>query len=421
MKKIVFITNRLPFPNNDGRKNILSQYINHIKKIFPNAKIFNFSFIDEMKYLESVPVNIEKVYLLDKPGFLEKIFNIIFYSLLLKKWPLQVSLFFSRKTKKKIDRLVNQINPDVIIFDMIRVSEYLSKYYQGKTILNYDDILSLRYLRQINHIEYIPSIFGGMKFKLPYFAKEVFQLNKIKELVLRFESNLLSKYEKNVSYRFDHLIFTSPKEAKSFKNTTNHVSSIGIPMVFDVEKQKISRSYNKNKIVFLGRMDIPHNVSAVLYFVNNIWNRIKKTNPEAQFHIVGMNPVKEISCLNDDKNGIVVTGEVSNVKDYIYDAAVFVAPLLYGTGIKTKIIESLALGIPVVSTTIGAEGIPYKNKVDMYISDDSLEFTQYTLDLMNNKDLNFQSSYNGQLIIKKHFSQEAVKELWCSILEKKVL
>lgn len=418
MKKIVFVTNRLPFPGNDGRKNILNQYINDIKEIYPNAQIFNFSFIDEKKYLKFIPDTIDKVFTLNKPGLLEKMFNIFLYSLLLRKWPLQVSIFFSRKTKKKINKLVNEINPDVIIFDMVRVSEYLCKEYKGKSILNYDDILSLRYKRQISYIEFIPNIIGGMKYKLPIFFNRIIQNNKIKRFILEQESKLLSKYEKDVTYRFNHLVFTSPKEAELFKESTQHVSCVGIPMVFELEKSKFNRSYDKNKVVFLGRMDIPHNVSAVLYFVKNIWPNIKKMNPEASFHVVGMKPVREISCLNSESNGIVVTGEVPSVKDYIYDAAVFVAPLLYGTGIKTKIVESLALGIPVVSTKIGAEGIPCKNNIDMYITDDPDRFTDYTVALMNNKELNNRISNNGKYLIENNFSNKIIKKVWSSILDK---
>ena len=108
MKKIMFITNRLPFPNTDGRKNMLLQYIRQMKEIYPGSELVNLSFVDDAKYLKDRPDEIDRLVCLELPGLAEKLFNIMLYSLLLRKWPLQVSLYYSRKTHRKVKDYQNR-------------------------------------------------------------------------------------------------------------------------------------------------------------------------------------------------------------------------------------------------------------------------------------------------------------------------
>ncbi len=385
MKKILFVTNRLPFPETDGRKKILLQYIKTLKKVFISAEIFNISYVDNMDDLRQRPEEISELITLEKPNIVEKIFNIAFYTILLRKYPIQVSLFYRRKNKEKINNLVEKINPDIIIYDMVRVAEYVSTNNNVIKVMNYDDLLSLRYKRQMDWIQYIPSIFGG--FKMPQFLNQLFNLKRIQLAVLEFESKLLEGYETRVAKRFDHLLFTSPNEAALFKELTGHSSCRGIPMTFERNLKEINNTFSRSKIVFVGKMDIPHNVSAVLYFYNNIFPVLKKKIPELEFHIVGKCPVDSVKKLSSVE-GIIVTGMKENLYEYIKDSSLVVAPLVFGTGIKTKIIEALSLGLPVVTTVIGAEGIPVTDNSGIFVADNDQEFIEYIEKLVNSKEYN---------------------------------
>ena len=170
MKKIIFITNRLPFPKTDGRKNLLSQYIQQIKELYPDCEIINLSFIDDSKYLKHQPDFISKLISLETPGIFEKLFNVLFYTLLLRRWPLQVSVYYKRKTQKQIQSIIDEEQPEFIIYDMVRVAEYRTEG-NHQSVLSYDDLLSLRYKRQLQWFKYIPSVFGGFTNKLPNRAK----------------------------------------------------------------------------------------------------------------------------------------------------------------------------------------------------------------------------------------------------------
>ncbi|NWQ41095.1 glycosyltransferase [Bacillus sp. EB106-08-02-XG196] len=421
MEKILFITNRIPFPNTDGRKNILLQYIGDIKKLFPNAKIFNYTFVDDMKFLEKKPEIISNITILKRPGLIEKAYNLLVCTLILRKFPIQVSLFYSRKTHKQILKEIEIEKPNLIIYDMVRVSEYVRGMPKDCIhILNYDDLLSLRYKRQIQWLEYIPSVIGGFANKIPKVINGVFNSKSIQGLILKIESELLKRYELRVNKYFHHLVFTSPKEADDFKKLSMHPSCEGIPMHFPNSKiQSGPQEVQFNKIVFVGKMDIPHNVAAVMYFCEKIFPAIKKEMPDIKFHIVGKSPNKSIINLEKQFSDVYVTGEIEDLQTFIIDAGVFVAPLLFGTGIKTKIIEALSLGIPVVTTPIGAEGIVYKNEQDLFVTENDNQFAKYIIDLVNNHDRNINARRYANNFFQENYTSEHNIGVWERVLKHK--
>ena len=239
------------------------------------------------------------------------------YTFLLRKWPLQVSMYYSRKTHRKVSNLVKEVKPDFIVYDMVRVAPYLVKGFSGQTIMNYDDLLSLRYSRQLEHIHYIPTILGGIASYFPMYIQKLISSKSLQKSILKFESRLLNKYEKQVGWSFDKLVFTSPKEAKEFSEIINDRACLGIPMAYDTDKTKIRSKYQENQIVFVGKMDIPHNVAAVLYFCEKIWPIVKRANSSLEFHIIGKNPIKSVLELENKYEGVKVVGPVADIEESI--------------------------------------------------------------------------------------------------------
>jgi glycosyltransferase involved in cell wall biosynthesis len=411
MKKLIFITNRLPFPNTDGRKNLLQQYIQQIKDIYPECQIVNLSFVDDKKYLKDQPDAISRLVCLELPGMAEKLFNVLVYSLLLRRWPIQVSVYYSRKTHRLVKEMIVEEQPEFILYDMVRVAEYLTDGI-GQKVLSYDDLLSLRYERQLQWFQYIPSVFGGFSDKLPSGIKRFANLKFIQKWLVAFESKLLHKYEKRVADHFQHLIFTSPKEAETFRQMVSHRSCLGIPMRFDPDRRLTGnpRSYDRDKIVFVGKMDIPHNSSAVVFFCEHIWPRIKRQAPKAKFYIIGKSPSAEVLRLQQAYPDIIVTGEVDNLKEIVSDAALMIAPLLFGTGIKTKIVEAMSWGVPVVTNPIGSEGINAINHEDLFVCETDEEMVQNVLLLLNNKEINEKVSRNSIRYVTQHFSSSVTRK-----------
>ncbi|MBB6735112.1 glycosyltransferase [Cohnella zeiphila] len=410
MKKILFITNRLPFPATDGRKNMLLQYIRHMKEIYPDSEIVNLSFIDDPKYMRHRPPEIGRLADLKLPGMVEKLYNVLVHSLIRRRWPLQVSAYYSRKTHRQIREFIREEQPDFVLYDMVRVAEYWSEG-KGRTVLSYDDLLSRRYKRQLDWFQYIPSILGGFSNKLPGSLKRFAELKFVQKRLIAFESEMLRRYEKKVADHFDHLIFTSPAEALDFREVTRHDSCHGIPMKVEPDAHaRGSRRYDPNKLVFVGKMDIPHNSSAAVYFCERIWPRIKREMPDAAFYIVGKNPTAEVRQLQSKYPGVVVTGEVDDVKRIVRDSALMVAPLLFGTGIKTKILEAMSWGVPVVTNRIGSEGLDVHHGEDLFICDSEDEMVRSVILLMGDKETNDHLSGNSIRYVSSRFSGPATRK-----------
>ena len=139
-------------------------------------------------------------------------------------------------------------------------------------------------------------------------------------------------------------------------------------------------------IAFLGNYLHYPNVDAVLYFYRTMWPQLKKQIPALKFYIVGQAPPKEISELARDSN-IIITGRVDDVRTYLKKSSVFICPVQLGGGFRGKILEAMALGRPIVSTALGAEGIPAKNLENSIIADTPEEFVHGITELIQNKEL----------------------------------
>jgi glycosyltransferase involved in cell wall biosynthesis len=155
----------------------------------------------------------------------------------------------------------------------------------------------------------------------------------------------------------------------------------------------------------------------VLYFCEKIFPLVRKLDNSIEFHIIGKNPVKDVINLENKFDGVKVIGPVDDIKALVETSAVFVAPLVFGTGIKTKVIEALSYNVPVVATSIGAEGINFINGVNMFVTDNEVEFANNIIQLISSKDLNNDVSNNGRQLVHNEFSRMAMRNKWREVLE----
>lgn len=137
----------------------------------------------------------------------------------------------------------------------------------------------------------------------------------------------------------------------------------------------------KSTLVFTGTMDFRPNVDAVMWFCHRVFPRIRAEAPDAHFYIVGQRPRPEVQQLAQ-MPGVVVTGSVADVRPYLWRAALCVVPLRVGGGTRFKVLEAMACGTPVVSTTLGAEGIRLRPAEHVILADATEEFAASALDLL---------------------------------------
>ncbi|MGJ8642177.1 MAG: glycosyltransferase [Luteolibacter sp.] len=210
--------------------------------------------------------------------------------------------------------------------------------------------------------------------------------NPIKRFYLNVQFRRFDKWEAKLSQILDGVITVSDDDTRyarsqyKLDNVRGHVPT-GVDAGHFAPRKEILT--DGNVIGFLGSMDWMANIQAVGYFVEKIYPRIRQANPDARFVVIGRNPPGSIKNLAKNDSSITVTGSVEDVRPYLKECDLMVVPLLTGGGTRIKILEAMAMGVPVVSTTIGAEGLELVGGVDLEIADDADGFADVTTTLLS--------------------------------------
>lgn len=412
-KKILFVTTRFIYPVNDGRKVVLYNYCKGLSEQL-GYEVSLFAFVDKKERQEKQPDFISKIYYGEVPGLIEKAKNVLLKSIILRKWPLQVSVYYSKKSNKNLLKAIDEYKPDIVICDMARTAEYLKNLDGDKynKILDMDDLISKRYLRQLNSNSVSASAIGAYSKKLPKFLNKLTNCSFIMKNVLKMEAHILSKYEIEISKFYNHIVFVSPIETVEFnqKIKSNKSTTITIGVDYNYFSKQIGCKKLHSYIGYLGNMYVAHNKDAVYNFIENIFPIILKEKPNAVFRIIGRCPKELIDKYKDNKN-IEVTGEVDDIRKYMQECEVSVAPFIYGTGIKTKILETMAMGVPVVTNSIGKEGLNLTNGLNIIVENDDVNIAKQILALLSDSSMRDKISENASEYVK-------VNHQWNDIIEK---
>lgn len=182
------------------------------------------------------------------------------------------------------------------------------------------------------------------------------------------------------------------------------VSILTHPAGLDISDRRFERE--EKSILFLGAMDRGPNIEAVLYFWKEILPLIREKVPDVKFYVVGSRPVHEVMELASKDRNTIVTGFVEDLEPYYKRAAVFVAPLLTGGGIIVKILDALAAGTPVVTTSIGNEGIGAAPGKHLLVGDTAEEIARNVIRLIEDERLRADLGQAGQDFIRKNYGYE---------------
>lgn len=214
----------------------------------------------------------------------------------------------------------------------------------------------------------------------------------------------LKKYEFDMYRNADKILVLTPQGKEELLAVSPDLDIAVVPHGVDVEAFSFSHQADEeNTLVFLGNYLHYPNVDAVLYFHAEIWPRLKRVLPEMKFYVVGQSPPPEITRLAEDES-IVVTGTVDDVTPYLRRGQVFICPVRLGGGFRGKILEAMALGRPVVSTRLGAEGIPASDGQNIILADRPDDFVKGIADLIGNPDLYQKIQKNARKLMEDRYA-----------------
>jgi glycosyltransferase involved in cell wall biosynthesis len=230
--------------------------------------------------------------------------------------------------------------------------------------------------------------------------------NFLKKKYLRLLASRLKKYESEIIGKFDALLPMTKEDAKIFTGMNSAVPQKIIPIGLDPHIY----SYDENRprelsIFHLGSMDWMPNQEAVDWFLENCWQEIKKKLPSLKLYLGGRGFPDSLKI--DDRQ-IIYDNTVSNAVDYMKNKSMMIVPLLSGSGMRVKILQAFALGLPVVSTSIGAEGIECTDGENIVIADAPADFSNAILKLMNDTLLRKKIGSNARNLFMEKYSSERI-------------
>lgn len=234
------------------------------------------------------------------------------------------------------------------------------------------------------------------------------RLNSSVGLKERFVSLLVYKFTKTIerfiSKKFDMVFVMSEIDRAFLLSLDKEIKAEVYPNLLRLEfRESECREREAGSLLFAGAMHRDVNVDAVLYFYREILPLIRQKSPGIKFYVVGNNPPDNLIRLAGRDENLIVTGFVEDMGDYYSKAAVFVSPLLVGGGIIVKNLQAMAFGLPVVTSSIGNEGIEATQGKDIFVADAPADFADKVLLLLNDADLRKNMGNNGREYAKKRF------------------
>ena len=215
---------------------------------------------------------------------------------------------------------------------------------------------------------------------------------------------LLKRYEGRICREFDAVLAVSEEDKAALEEAADRPLDIRvIPIAVDTDEVAVIERRPGPYILHIGTMYWPPNIDGVWWFLREVYPLIRQQRPDVIFDIVGSRPPANLQALNKNGIGVNVTGYVADPTPYLQRAALMVVPLRAGGGMRVKILNALAQGIPVVSTTLGAEGIAVTPGENILLADEPADLAAACLRLLNEPDLGARLARNGRALAEQKY------------------
>ncbi len=376
--KILFICHRIPYPPTKGDKLRAYNILKHLAKSHEIDLVCMADTPDELEYIPKLKSYARHIHCKNLHPFK---YSLNYVRFLFSKYPLTLGHFYSASFKREVEGFICGNKYDLIYVFSAAMSQYVT---------------------DIDHIPKVLDLVDADCEKWLSYAKYA---SFPKSAIYNLEGNRTRKYEMEISGKFDAVTVVSESEKKILipyiPNEKLFVVGNGLDQSLYKGYQHIKKPDEQN-LLFVGGMFYFAYIDGILHFYKDAFNRIKKAFPQVKFHIVGADPAASILKLNNDPN-VSVTGYVDDLMPYLTHANVYVVPLRMAPGIQNKILEAMAMNIPVVSTHAAIQGIDAVDGKDILLADRPEEFADAVISLFRQRTLRERLSANAlELITDKY-------------------
>lgn len=311
--------------------------------------------------------------------------------------PLETTAYYYPEMADRIRAIVTEWDIDVVQIQQSFLAPYVEAVPEGRgcrTVLSFENLGFLQYRRMA-------------------------ALAHNWEAWLRHWSNalLMRRWEPRYAARFDHCVMVSPVEARLLQAANPRLRVAVVDNGVDAETYRpLPMPRAGNDLLYIGTMSYPPNEDAVLLLAEEILPRVREHVPDARLLVVGRDVTARISALAQ-RADVQVLGAVPDIVPCYEQARVTVVPLRVGGGTRLKILESMALGRPVVTTAIGAEGLAASDGQHLLVRDDPAEFARATVRLLQDPVAAGRLASNARALIEERYDWAPLSKKLAAIYE----
>ena len=390
--KILFLSLRCPYPPHRGDRIRSYNFIKQLSKQHAVTLVYfaeSETDIESAKHLEPFCERIEWV------RFHRSFARLNAGVHCLSKHPLQLHYWYAPQMQRRINELLTQERFELIHAQLFRMGQYVTEVQGPTKVLDLCDSLALNLSRRAE-LESNPWL---AKIKLDCTPKR---------FLVKLEEKRVRRYEVDIMKAFDCGTVVARFDRDYLLAQDDSLNLSIVPMGVDLGYfQPNPITQPAPMLLFTGTMNYFPNTDAVIYFCDEVFPRIRERHPKACFYVVGNHPSEPVKRL-EAQEGVTVTGYVPDVRPYFEKASVFVAPLRAGSGIQTKNLEAMAMGVPVVTTSVGAMGLEADIGKELLVADTPADFAEQVIHLLDNTCLRKTLAQTARTRVENSYSWEAI-------------
>jgi sugar transferase (PEP-CTERM/EpsH1 system associated) len=382
--RVLFLALYPPYPPNDGGR---IRTFNILKQVAERHEVCLITFADPSVHdvsLESMRTFCAEVISVPKPAARQRSWHAKLRDQR-RREPIALDQYRSREMADVLRGLAGSGQFDVVHVDHIYLAQYVEDLAPLPAVLTHHNVEAIAQQR-------ILSLQPAPLSPRHWFAKR--------------EHQRWARYEAEISRRFAALVTVSKREAAYFQERVPGMPTFVVPNGVDTTyfqpADGCGDPVRDHTLLFTGRMDYPPNVDAVTWFCQEVFPLIRQAHPTVRFSIVGRDPTPEVRALAD-LPGVTVVGAVPDMRPHFADAAVCVVPLRLGAGTRLKILESMAAGVPVVSTSLGCEGLDIQPDKDLTIANTVPGFAGQVCRLIESPRMRAEFAYHARARVEQEY------------------
>lgn len=388
--KLLYITMRFPYPPFKGDQAVAFNRLKYLSRKHEITLVSLYETEDELQGCLQLKNFCKEIYTV-KLSKWQSIFNIIRMGLFSGK-PFQVLYYQSDTLARQVQALLQNQHFDLVHSYLLRSAPYIQSIKIPK-VLDLIDSMQLNFERRV--------------------AAE----KGLKKWLVREELKRISTAERAIGESADRMIVV----AETDKAYLAHERVSVIPLGVDTETFYPDRVLRQpHTIVFSGNMNYFPNDQAVRWFIDKCFSHIERAVPNVQLIIAGRNPSEVVKKYNEQHN-IVITGFVESMPRLLNQAQIAIAPMQSGSGMQFKILEAMACGLPVVTTTLGLGDIKAIREKEIFVADSAENFAGIIIELLNNSLLTKDVGFNAHSYVLNNHSWECmadkVDDIYMSLID----